>query len=1637
MSQRVDGRFLAAVLLAGAALFSAHVGAEGPAELRVSARKAARIPVLIELTAEPAARVYGRTLGDAKVGRAQARAAAQERIETIVRAQDELANALQARFGARVGYRVQRALNAIAVDVDPTRLDEIRRMPGVKAVHLLELEYPTGSTSVPFLGVPQLWEDSLGVGRALTGDGIRIGIIDTGIDYQHANFGGSGLLADYQANDRTSIADGLFPTGKVVGGTDFVGDGYTGSNSPVPDPDPMDCNGHGTHVAGIATGFGVNADGTRYAGPYDGSAPFGTMRIGPGAAPEASLYALRVFGCTGGTTVTVEAIDWAIDPNDDGDFSDHLDVINMSLGSAFGGPATTTALASENAALAGVIVVASAGNSGDTYFIGGSPGSAAHAISVAATADGGVPGAVLQINSPAAIAGNYLAAASVFTPTPPPPAGQTADIVLAQDATAPASDACTALTNSALMAGKIALIDRGGCNYNVKVQNAQAAGAIGAIVVNNVPGDPALTAMPGSWITITIPSVFISQADGSAIKAQLASGVNATLAAASAGDMLASFSSRGPRPAGAPIALKPDLAAPGLAITSAQSGVTCTSGSCQTPDASGFLPNNQALVLSGTSMAAPHMAGSMALLRQYHPDWTVEELKALAMNTSVSNATLGSGGSGQRYGPGRVGAGRTHPTEAATTDVVAYNAEEAGLVSVSFDGEVLGTVTRTRKVRVVNKGTTGETYDLAIDTATDAPGVWFSLPGGSSVTVPPGGSVELDVQMDANAAQMRHAREGTVATFQSPPTPPGIGGTFARHWLTEEAGYLTFSQSGSLKKRVPLYAAVRPASDMAGAANISTGGAPTGSTTIPLSGTGVCTGTLSGSTCSGTFPTDEVSLVSPFELQVVSPLDPANGPAFADIQYAGVAWTGTTVLFGVSTWANWSTPTDVAFNILVDTNSDGNWDRILFNTNPGTLDAALFGNGSATGLDAFQNAVYNITAPSAGVVTLLGAVNRLGPTSFDSALFDNHVMFLAATPAQLNIPPSTSFKYKIVTCPGSQPLCGQFGGQYDSAPGPYFWDRAAQGLNFSGMSLLQDQAGASIPVAWNTANMALNGTLGALLLHHHNLPGTAAQVVMVDSTQSADVAITNTDGQTSAVPGQGVTYSIVATNAGPNDVVGATVVDSLPAALTGVSWTCAGSGGGGCTPSGSGSVNTVVNLPAAGSVTFTVTATVSPSATGSLVNTATVILPIGVSDPSLANNSATDTDPLAPTADLSITKSDGQTSAVPGLPLTYTIVVANAGPSTVAGAAVSDALPAALTGASWACAGSAGSACGSAAGSGSIGSTVSLPPGGSATYTVTGTVSPTATGTLSNTATVTPPAGVTDPTPGNNSATDSDTLVPTADLSITKTDGQTMAAPGQVVTYTIVVANAGPSTATGARVTDSMPAVLTGGSWSCAGTGGGACGPTSGSGDLSTTVNLPPGGSVTYTVIGTVSLSATGTLVNTASVTEPGGATDPTAGNNSATDTDALVPMADLSITKTDGQVTVVPGQALTYTIQVTNAGPSAVNGATVSDTLPDGLSLVGWSCVASPGGYCGTPAGDWGLGEVSATVGLPPGGVATLTVAAKVSRIAPSHVVNTATVAAPAGVTELNAANNAASDDDVVGCAPSGPLVAPRPCPR
>ena len=518
---------------------------------------------------------------------------------------------------------------------------------------------------------------------------------------------------------------------------------------------------------------------------------------------------------------------------------------------------------------------------------------------------------------------------------------------------------------------------------------------------------------------------------------------------------------------------------------------------------------------------------------------------------------------------------------------------------------------------------------------------------------------------------------------------------------------------------------------------------------------------------------------------------------------------------------------------------------------------------------------------------------------------------------------------------------------------------------------------------------------------------------------TADLSISKTDGVVNVVPGTTTNYVIVASNAGPSAVVNAPVSDVLPAAIASATWTCAASAGSSCgTASGSGNIAAGVSLLPGGTATFSLAAVVSQSATGTLVNTATIGVPAGVTDPTPGNNTATDTDTLVPTADLSITKTDGVVNVVPGTTTTYTIVVTNAGPSAVVAAPVTDVLPAAITSATWTCVASAGSSCAAVSGIGDIASTVSLLAGGTATFTLAATLSPSATGTLVNTATVGVPAGVTDPTPGNNTATDTDTIVPTADLSITKTDGVASVVPGTTTTYAIVVSNAGPSAVVAAPVADVLPGSVTSATWTCAASAGSSCAAASGAGSVATNVSLLPGGTATFTLVATISQSATGTLVNTATVTPPAGVTDPTPGNNSATDTDTLVPTADLSITKNDGVATVVPGTTTTYTIVVSNAGPSAVVNAPASDVIPAAITTDNWTCAATAGSSCAAASGS---GNLATTVSLLTGGTATYTVVANISPTATGSLTNTATVGAPAGVTDPTPGNNTASDTDTL----------------
>ena len=532
-------------------------------------------------------------------------------------------------------------------------------------------------------------------------------------------------------------------------------------------------------------------------------------------------------------------------------------------------------------------------------------------------------------------------------------------------------------------------------------------------------------------------------------------------------------------------------------------------------------------------------------------------------------------------------------------------------------------------------------------------------------------------------------------------------------------------------------------------------------------------------------------------------------------------------------------------------------------------------------------------------------------------------------------------------------------------------------------------------------------------------PANDSATDLTDLEPTVDLAITKTDGQASAVPGTPISYTIVVTNFGPSASVGSRVLDNLPATITSATWGCAASPGSACgAASGSGSIDQVVNVGVGGNLTYIVSGTISASAVGVLVNTVGITPAAGTTDSNLANNSASDTDTLTPRANLSIVKTDGAASVVPGTPNTYSIVVANAGPSAVSGASIVDALPASLTSATWTCSANAGGVCGAASGSGSISTTADLAAGASVTYTLTATVDAAASGTVANTATVAVPVGFVDPDSTDNASTDIDNLTPSVDLSITKTDGATTAVRGTSTTYTINVTNTGPSAAVDAQITDLLPPEISGAVWTCSASGGATCGTPSGSGDVSLLATLPVGSSVDVNLVADIDPSASGFLVNTAVVTASAGAIDTDPTDNAATDSDTLTAIADLAVSKTDGLATVLPGDAVTYTVVATNNGPSAVSGAPVTDAMPAGLTGVTWTCVPDAGATCGTPSGS---GNISTTVDLASGTSAVFTIDATIVSSQLGAVTNTVTVDAPPGVTDPDGSDNVATDTTVV----------------
>jgi len=563
------------------------------------------------------------------------------------------------RSGLRLRERQEFSslFNGFSVAVSPRDLGKLRALAGVLAIHpVIQVPRPEGEPSSPalFTALQMTGADVAQTALGLTGRGVKVGVIDSGVDYDNADLGGDGVPRSNSA---------MFPNRRVVRGWDFVGDAYNadpdsaGYNlTTAPDGFPDDCGGHGTHVAGI-----VGANG-----------------LVTGVAPQVQLAAYRVFGCEGSTNddIILAALERA--------FRDRVDVVNMSLGSPFGWPQSPNAMAASRLARRGVVVVASGGNNGSLgLYAAGGPGAGADVISVASVDNVGDYLDYL-LASPDGAAVPWLPA----TGAPPPTAGVT--LPLTRTGTpASTTDGCAALPAGSL-AGQAVLIRRGGCTFYVKASNAQGAGAAAVLLYNNTAGY--LGATVAGTPAITIPVVGLSAAAGAALDAQVAAGgaqitwtgLQGSFASAT-GRLISSFSSYGPTP---DLAFKPDLSAPGGSIYST-------------------FPLEQGghATLSGTSMAAPHVAGAVALLLQARPHTRPAEVRDLLQNAATPLPWSGNPAAGVLDMVSRQGAGLLR-IDAAVTAPVTISPGKLAL------GESQAGPQR-RKLRLQAERRTAVTYDLS------------------------------------------------------------------------------------------------------------------------------------------------------------------------------------------------------------------------------------------------------------------------------------------------------------------------------------------------------------------------------------------------------------------------------------------------------------------------------------------------------------------------------------------------------------------------------------------------------------------------------------------------------------------------------------------------------------------------------------------------------------------------------------------------------------------------------------------------------------------------------------------------------------------------------------------------------------
>ncbi|MFB6802514.1 S8 family serine peptidase [Peribacillus butanolivorans] len=557
---------------------------------------------------------------------------------------------------------------------------EVKVEPPVKTKEAIE---PKMADSIPQIGVDKLHAENI------TGKGIKVGVLDTGIDYNHPDlkeaYKGGYDFIDNDADPMETTYEDWINAGKPE------------------EPGYVYYTNHGSHVAGtIAAQKKNNVD---YAVK--------------GVAPEVDLYAYRVLGPWGGgnTQGILAGIDQAIE--------DGMDVINMSLGAQTNDPLYATSVAVNNAMLSGLVTVVAAGNAGPNEKTLGSPGTAALGISVGAS-DASMSIPAFNGSASAEKFENMQLLGKDFSDRLEELQGKSLPIVFA--GLGKATDFA-----GKDVSGKIALIQRGELAFDEKIKNAKNAGAKSVIVYNNVDGQ--IPAYLGEAVGL-VPSFRLSKADGERLKG-LGEGsftfetLNNTK---TEGDHLADFSSRGP--VNGNYDIKPDVVAPGVSIFS-------TTPEFINDPQDGINYGNAYVRMSGTSMATPHVAGAAALILQEHPEYTPFDVKSALMNTSDDLK-----GNNSVY---EVGAGRIDAYQAVHTDTSikvwdkTKNIENGNVVEIDEQtGSIVfgryykkgNPIEASKKVTVQNNSQEEKSFKLEVEYHGERKGIQDAVKNGVKVAVP-------------------------------------------------------------------------------------------------------------------------------------------------------------------------------------------------------------------------------------------------------------------------------------------------------------------------------------------------------------------------------------------------------------------------------------------------------------------------------------------------------------------------------------------------------------------------------------------------------------------------------------------------------------------------------------------------------------------------------------------------------------------------------------------------------------------------------------------------------------------------------------------------------------------------------------